>query len=145
MFTNAAYAWPLQNYKSNPGQKGVVLPTNVASAAWQKRQIVQSVLAGRLTEAALHGDGEEVECNTCDVLFDDETGDLIYLNNSDIIDGELVLVEEIITSVEPVSPTAIVEVSRAGARVHHGGPLETAPPVLAFRGRYAGSRDNAGA
>jgi hypothetical protein len=132
MFTNPVYAWPLQNYKNNPGGKGVVLPTNVASAAWRKRQIVQSVLAGNLTDAALdEGGEEEVECNTCDVLIDDETGALIYLNDSDIMDGELVPAEEIITSVEPVvSPTAIVEVSRAGARVHHGGPVETALPVL---------------
>lgn len=123
LFTNRAYSWPLQDYQSNPTKNGVVLPHDIASANWQKRQVVQSVLAGDLPEAALRDDDDDddgeksVKCSACDIVIYYDTEEVIYFEDSDMIP-----VEQIATMVElVVSPTSTV-------------PEETAPIVFGVPG-----------
>ncbi|RMZ85693.1 hypothetical protein DV736_g6556, partial [Chaetothyriales sp. CBS 134916] len=79
MFRSNAIGWPSEPYTNNPGGRNAVLPQNVASAAWQKRENVRAVLEGVLPVDFANSDIDPhlVDCNSCDYVVD-EANDLIY-------------------------------------------------------------------
>jgi hypothetical protein len=73
--------WPLQNYKDSIAKANGKYPADVASAAWMKRELVQSVLAGDIPVSFLHENDTEdshgVDCPPEDVWIESVTGAVI--------------------------------------------------------------------
>lgn len=119
IFTMNAYNWPLQNYKLAPTKAKGNYPTDVASADWLKREVVQSVLAGNGSEAAVYEyeDADEnvthevieLDCEPEDAWMDVETGD-IFCSPGDA-DGA-----------KSASTTAATEVTATANTVPQTGP-----------------------
>ena len=119
------YNWPRRQYSTNPANANGVYPQNVASAAWLKRQLVQAVLRGNISQDALFGEGgkEGIDCNSCDIVIDEQYGHATYVHpkyeeNSGYHQSE------------PVRTTAEVATSThlTGTRptADSGSPMETA-------------------
>lgn len=90
MFTLNQYQWPLQNWRTDPGKANGVFPTDVASAAWNKRHVVRSVLVGDLSDSALYADQGEgvvtIDCDPENAFVNEETGEIVCMDAEDLID-----------------------------------------------------------
>ncbi|GAB7352155.1 hypothetical protein MBLNU459_g2641t2 [Dothideomycetes sp. NU459] len=93
------YNWPVQNYRGiNPEPMNNPRPTAVVSAAYLKRDAVQEIV-GNLTELSVDDvdngeatdpdyeeafiadmEGNKIDGKDCDILYDDNTGNTMYLN-----------------------------------------------------------------
>lgn len=147
----APYNYPLQSYKTNPASP---YPTNVDNSPFQKRDLMEVVMMGNVSdpirddlpkvvepadEATDSGyesadsdfdDPNEVDCNACDIVVDDKDA-ATYVNPA--------YAQASREAEQPDAPvtstTIVVEVvtttlppSRAGFRVEVREPIETAMP-----------------
>jgi chitinase len=133
---SAPYNYPQRNYKTNPAAP---YPTNIDDVPYQKRDLIEAVMIGNLSdpvenelEESVLEDLNDIDCNACDIVVDDvETATYInpvYAHMS----GEA---EQFESPVTMTSTTVVVEAtpadsppSRARVRVEARGPIETVRP-----------------
>jgi chitinase len=145
---SAPYNYPQQDYKTDPAAP---YPTNVDDVPFQKRDLLEAVMMGNVSdpfgdelvepvaetiesgnEAAESGleDPNDIDCNACDIIVDDEDV-ATYVNPAySQASSEANWPEPPVTStiifVETVTTT--LPPSHAGFRVETREPLETGRP-----------------
>ncbi|ORY13819.1 hypothetical protein BCR34DRAFT_662986 [Clohesyomyces aquaticus] len=129
---SSPYNHPQQNYKTNPAAP---YPTEVDEVPYRKRDLIEAVMMGNLSEPMGDGleaseleDPNDVDCNSCDIVVDD-VDTATYINPAYAhASSEAEHFESPVTMTATTvggGPTPALPPSRAEMRVEARGPIET--------------------